>query len=207
MHLNEEAYSADHILQRALQQKDEQWLSVISHLRHDWMNDIQVLYGYMRLNKYDKLAAFMETIKQKAAKESSVAKLGVTKLVVYLQMFRIQCPQILLEVDIEQELQLTELPVPSERVADAAIAVLDGFIRHTYEASNGEPQGLQLEWTVQDEELVLIFDYRGGYREAELNDTLRQAVSMNGSGPQWQLETEFEPQWAAITVRVPFVRE
>src|SRR5690606_26969277 len=82
MDLKEDIISADQTHKRELQARDELLINVINHLRHDWMNDIQVLYGYLRLNKQDKCLDYMEIIKQKAAQESLISRLGVTELVV-----------------------------------------------------------------------------------------------------------------------------
>ncbi|MFD2880227.1 Spo0B domain-containing protein [Paenibacillus rhizoplanae] len=57
----------------------------LNHHRHDWMNDLQVLYGYIQLGKPDKSVQCVERIKERIALDSRIAKLGVPSLVFYLQ--------------------------------------------------------------------------------------------------------------------------
>lgn len=207
MDLEEETNSVDHTHQRELQAKDELLMDVVNYLRHDWMNDIQVLYGYLRMNKVDKMIEFMETIKQKAARESLIAKLGVTELIVYLQTFRVRCPMIQLEVEVEPGLQLQELPVDAGWVANLTIALLDCFQRHTYESMNGELHNLQLEWLTQEQELMLIFDFRGYYDQAALQQSISERIALAGTNSEIRSESEFESQWATLTLAIPLVHE
>jgi stage 0 sporulation protein B (sporulation initiation phosphotransferase) len=207
MDLKEEALSADRTHLRELQAKDELLIDVVNHLRHDWMNDIQVLYGYLRLKKYDKMTRFMETIKQKAARESLISKLGVTELIVYLQTFRVRCPMIQLEVELEPDFNLKELSVNAERVADLTIAVLDCFQAHTYESANGESHYLQMEWIIEDEQLALCFDFRGTYHQAALEQALSEHIAYSGMAVSLRSESEFESQWVTLTIYIPVVRE
>ncbi|MDF2670164.1 MAG: hypothetical protein K0R67_2470 [Paenibacillus sp.] len=205
MDLKDEAISADRTHKHELLARDELLIDVINHLRHDWMNDIQVLYGYLRLNKHDKLMAFMETIKQKAARESMISKLGVTELIVYLYSFRVQCPQIELEVELEQDFQLKELPVEAEQVAELVIAILDCFKTLTYESDCGETYHLQLEWNVEEAALTLRFDFRGESDQDTLQRQIAARVAAVNEHMLVQMETEFESQWATLTIRVPFI--
>lgn len=207
MDLKEQALSADRTHQLELQAKDELLIDVVSHLRHDWMNDIQVLYGYLRLNKYDKMIAFMETIKQKAARESLISKLGVTELIVYLQTFRVRCPMIQLEVELEPDFNLKELPINAERVAGLTIAVLDCFQAHTYESAIGESHYLQMEWISGEELLALCFDFRGTYHQAALEQALKVQIAYAGMAVPFRSESEFESQWMTLTIFIPVIRE
>ena len=44
-----------------------QWTAIrtLNHHRHDWMNDLQVLYGYIRMNKPDKSVECVENIRDR----------------------------------------------------------------------------------------------------------------------------------------------
>lgn len=50
--------------ERMLQETQLAAIHLMNHQRHDWMNDLQLLYGYVRLKKYDKLPDCVETIKE-----------------------------------------------------------------------------------------------------------------------------------------------
>lgn len=83
--------------------------ATLSHHRHDWMNDLQILYGYIQLRKYDKLTACVERIKERMLIESKISRLGIPSLIFYLQSFREINKQVQLTVLIEDDLQLDEL--------------------------------------------------------------------------------------------------
>ncbi|MDP4095653.1 Spo0B domain-containing protein [Paenibacillus sp. P96] len=57
--------------------------AALNHHRHDWMNDLQVLYGYIRMGKYDKSAECVERIKERAAQDSKLSKLGIPALIFF----------------------------------------------------------------------------------------------------------------------------
>lgn len=83
--------------------------ATLSHHRHDWMNDLQILYGYIQLRKYDKLAACVERIKERMLIESKISRLGIPSLTFYLQSFRERNSHVQLTVLIEGDLQLDVL--------------------------------------------------------------------------------------------------
>lgn len=56
-------------------------IRMLNHHRHDWMNELQILYGYIQLGKLDKSVACVERIKERMALESKISKLGIPSLV------------------------------------------------------------------------------------------------------------------------------
>lgn len=71
-----------------IQSMEKTAIASLNHHRHDWMNDLQVLYGYLRLGKLDKSLQCVERIKERVTEESRISKLGIPSLVFYLQSFR-----------------------------------------------------------------------------------------------------------------------
>ena len=55
----------------------DQLLTMINLLRHDWMNDAQVLFGYIRLKKQDRLEAYTNKMKTEMLAQSQLCKLGL----------------------------------------------------------------------------------------------------------------------------------
>lgn len=147
---------------------DELLVQTLSHIRHDWMNDIQVLYGYLKLKKYDKMTDYVETIKQKIARESSVSRLGVPALVAYLNSFRVRCRSIRLDVELGAEAQLDKLPIDTGAVTEAVIERLESFVRHASMLPDGELNQLLLSFDVCDGKLEIGFYYSGGCHWSEL---------------------------------------
>ncbi|WP_127587996.1 Spo0B domain-containing protein [Paenibacillus koleovorans] len=195
---------------RELQAKDELLVDLVSHMRHDWMNDIQVLHGYLRLNKHDKLLAFMDTIRQKAARDSLITKLGVTELVVYLLTFRLKCPTIELEVELEPEFALLALPVQTKAVAGLAMTVLECIKAHANESRDGGLHHVQMEWTrgeEDEEELTLIFDLNGDFDMQPLEHAIEQVCDEAGREMPVLQASEYGERWASVTIHFPYIRE
>lgn len=59
--------------------KETEWTLVetLRHARHDWMNDIQIVKGYLALSKLDEAARAADHIIVKAAQESKLCNLGM----------------------------------------------------------------------------------------------------------------------------------
>ncbi|WP_197076547.1 Spo0B domain-containing protein [Domibacillus indicus] len=61
------------------QVEKEEWTVVktLRHARHDWMNDIQVVKGYLAMNNLDEAARATDHIIMKAVQESRLCNLGM----------------------------------------------------------------------------------------------------------------------------------
>lgn len=184
-------------------EREELFVQTINHLRHDWMNDIQVLYGYLKLKKYDKMHDYMETIKEKMLRESGVSKLGVPALVMYLQSFRVRCRSIGLDVELEPGLQLAELPVDGRQVTDAIVAVVEAFVRQAGVTADGEPNRIRLKLSVRERLLVIGFDYSGSYDSSGLKRELRNLPLSCGVGQLIEGKATYDEDGAVIDIYMP----
>ncbi|EGG34140.1 Spo0B domain-containing protein [Paenibacillus sp. HGF5] len=76
------ARKSDERRQQAIIRNMEQTaIQMLNHHRHDWMNELQILYGYIQLGKLDKTVGSVERIKDRMATESRISKLGIPSLV------------------------------------------------------------------------------------------------------------------------------
>ncbi|MFH5182245.1 Spo0B domain-containing protein [Paenibacillus sp. TAB 01] len=141
----------------------EQYLRMISlfnHYRHDWMNEIQLLFGYIKLKKYDKLDGLMEKIRVKVQTESLVAKLGVPELVVYLFSFQTEAKNLLLDVHMEQEIHLNELFADAEGIGHMLIAVMELLKSQAVKHPDNEYR-MTLRLGAENDALKADFRYEG----------------------------------------------
>ncbi|MDU4698138.1 MULTISPECIES: Spo0B domain-containing protein [Paenibacillus] len=136
--------------------------ATLGHHRHDWMNDLQILYGYIQLRKIDKLADCVERIKGRMAVESKIARLGIPALVFYLQSFREMNGSVQLEVDIEDELQLDSLLTvdEAEELTDAIVETVRIF-QFSGRSSWGETLQLKMSIYREGGEVMVRFDQVG----------------------------------------------
>lgn len=100
-------------------------IQTLSHHRHDWMNELQVLYGYLRLGKPDKAVEVVDRIRVRMDHDSRLSHIGNPKLSIYLLSFRTMCDSIRLEVETEEGLQLGRTPADADRIADAVIGMIN----------------------------------------------------------------------------------
>ncbi|MGF9711413.1 Spo0B domain-containing protein [Paenibacillus naphthalenovorans] len=153
---------------------DQRILRLFNHYRHDWMNDIQILMGYVQLKKYDKLSPLMEKIKAKVQQESYISKLGIPHLILHLLTFQAEVKELALDIRLEEEVHLSELEHP-EASAEEIIAVLDAF-KEEATASMEDESFLVLRLSREGQRLLLTAVYEGAYineriaqKEAQLN--------------------------------------
>ncbi|MDO3681733.1 Spo0B domain-containing protein [Paenibacillus ehimensis] len=172
---------------------DLRLLRLFNHYRHDWMNDIQILMGYVQLKKYDKLLPLMEKIKEKVRQESYVSKLGIPSLIVYLLTFQAEVKELRLEIALEEEIHLQELMEPQE-AADAVMAMLACF-REEAGDSKDEENVLELRLVRTKDRLKLTACYEGKYAAQRLQRKERALQETNES-----LETYYGEHTAVWTL-------
>ncbi|WP_151736493.1 Spo0B domain-containing protein [Paenibacillus tengchongensis] len=154
------------VQERTLQQAANRTLN---HHRHDWMNDLQVLYGYIRLGKPDKSLEFVERIKERIALDSRISKLGIPSLVFYLQSYRTLRTNLELDVQVEEGLQLQDKLSPAS--GEELTAVIMQTVR-AYQFSGNAQQGdtctLRLGFAQEGDEVLVSFETEGNHGNPEL---------------------------------------
>lgn len=157
-------------------EQDLRVLRLFNHYRHDWMNDIQILMGYVQLKKYDKLLKMMEKIKDKVQQESLISKLGMPSLILYLFAFKSEVKELQLNIRINEEIHLQELPYPNE-VAEGVMMLLEGFKQEALTQADSEVHALELTWSKQERTLSLHISYEGGYLPDRLQQLEQSLIS------------------------------
>ncbi|MBO9609224.1 MAG: Spo0B domain-containing protein [Paenibacillaceae bacterium] len=180
---------------------DLRLIRTVNHYRHDWMNDLQVMSGYLQLGKYDELRRFIEKVKEKSCVESNTAKLGDPSLVAYFQSFRAEHHSLTLEIELERELNLAALPLDAERVSGLIRDVTE--LIHTHAAiAEAEPNTLSIGFDAEETGLLVDFVYTGSYREKLRGELTRYGE--RAARDLAELHMEWGERTAAVTVRVPF---
>ncbi len=157
-------------------------LDVINHQRHDWMNELQLLYGYVRLKKFDKLPDCVETIKERMADESRISKLGSPELVVYLLKNRVSGLMMPLEVHLSETVELSRLALGTSQ--DQITELIERAVqvyRFAPKANGQAVAPLKLSISVEDNRLWIDFDYQGKLlRPDEVASQLQQMATERG---------------------------
>ncbi|WP_213619614.1 Spo0B domain-containing protein [Paenibacillus sp. J22TS3] len=174
--------------------------ATLGHHRHDWMNDLQILYGYIQLGKHDKLVHCVERIKERMNTESSISKLGIPALVFYLQSFREVNGSVHLDVEIEEGLQLGDLldDGQAEELTDAIMDTIRAY-QFTGRSSWGEILELKMSMYTEDREVVVMFEQDGNCGNAEM---LRQRIEETVQGKRIKAGLTGSPQ-SSFELRIP----
>ncbi|MBP1996787.1 Spo0B domain-containing protein [Paenibacillus eucommiae] len=181
---------------------DNHILQIVNRLRHDWMNDIQVLFGYIQLKKYDNLSPYMEKIRVSMQQESFLTKLGIPSLVAYILTFRVYAKAIRLEIALEHEIFLQELPVQADLIFRLVRDTVELFNEHAAEEPD-EAGILSLEFDVGKDHLLLDFVYQGTYCQEELELAVRDRF-FRDSGEFTVNMHDFQEKEAVIALRLPY---
>jgi len=138
----------------------------LNHHRHDWMNDLQVLFGYIRLQKQDKTIEYVEKIRERMANESSIAKLGVPSLISFIQSFRTVTNSLQLQVSIKGDVCLNECAEDSGKIAQTLIHTINAY-RFAVKPDFGDPAVLRMELWRDGDAVYASFYYQGEFVNEE----------------------------------------
>ncbi|MCL6605936.1 MAG: Spo0B domain-containing protein [Paenibacillus sp.] len=152
--------------ERSLQQAA---IRTLNHHRHDWMNDLQVLYGYIQLGKPDKTVQTVERIKERIALDSRIAKLGVPSLVFYIQSFRTYSSNLELVVAVEEGLNLED-KLTHEAQDELTTVIMQSVRAYQYSglAPQGEARKLMIGFTQDGGDILISFEGEGMNGNPEL---------------------------------------
>lgn len=133
--------------------------ATLGHHRHDWMNELQILYGYIQLGKYDKLKDCVERIKERMAEDSKISRLGIPSLVFYLYSFREMNGSIQLNVQIQEDLNLGDVLAEqdAERFTEAIMETIR-YYQYAGRSSWGELPKLKLGLSRLGGEIIADFE-------------------------------------------------
>lgn len=179
-----------------------QIIELISHYRHDWLNDLQLLFGYVSLKKYDKLEGCMDKIRTKTLQESSIAKLGIPSLVAFLISFRLYYNALALVLEMDEDINLASLPLDQEKVSRLVQMTVKLIHAHAV-PSLDEPNVLSVQFDLESNALLFDLIYQGGYDEIALQQGIKLILS--AFTIQFAtIEEEYTVNQAVMTIRLPF---
>jgi len=183
---------------------DEQrrlWIDTMSHARHDWLNDLQMIVGYVQLRKYDKLAGCVEKLKQKMAEESRTSKLEAPGLVEALLTARARIRRYAFAYRIDDKFALRGQGASAAEIAVRRL--LEGFEEAAEKGAQGSDNELLCAFEGDEAEAAIVFSYRGAYSAGAMGRTiaeLKKQLRLNA--PACVLEAAFDADEATVKVRL-----
>ncbi|GIQ70164.1 hypothetical protein XYCOK13_29880 [Xylanibacillus composti] len=179
----------------------ETFVQAVSMRRHDYMNDIQLLMGYLQLKKYDKLKDFVEILKDRATQESHMFRWGIPDLIIHMYTLGALSRKLQLTVESDEDVQLHKLPLDSGYVASRIMGLTDMFEQIAVEghASNQ----LTVAVYVENAELFAVYEYEGEYETEALHRLAGGFLDQHDKRLGTSLQWDEHEGWLTVTMRVP----
>jgi len=174
--------------QSAVSPELESFLLCMSHQRHDWLNHLQVLLGYLKLQRYEFCEEYIKKVTESTNKESQVSHLGYQPLVAFLLTFNALHKEMTVEVELPDALDLRELLFEDqERIFTLITGVVE--IYRSYALDNqGDPNVFVLHIQLLDECLYISTEYEGNLDGKASLMALHTLVKNIGNGEGFFVE-------------------
>ncbi|MBN6186503.1 Spo0B domain-containing protein [Aneurinibacillus sp. BA2021] len=147
-------------------------IEVINHQRHDWLNHIQVILGYLKLEKYEMCEEYIRRIIGEANRDTLVSRLEYPPLVAYLLSFHALHNNMRIEVEIPVSFSLVELH-DGEKIGDFILAVIELYQQHAL-YNEGQSNTLLLTLHREEGSLQVAADFAGELDIAGITPVLNQ---------------------------------
>ncbi|MFD2116466.1 Spo0B domain-containing protein [Paenibacillus yanchengensis] len=156
-------------------------IKTINYHRHDWMNELQVLYGYASLKRYEQGLEYMSQTKDKLMIESQIAKLGSPLLISYLYSFRTLQGYVVLDMDIEGTVVLDQLLAQWRKFSEVMIEIIEIY-RLLADTSNLTSNRLVFKLKAENKFVYAQFCYEGQLKDEQqwldkINNVLKQVAT------------------------------
>jgi stage 0 sporulation protein B (sporulation initiation phosphotransferase) len=189
------------LLTEMKEKKDLELIRTLDHHRHDWMNDVQVLFGYIQLNKREKLLAYIERLGDQMKREGLISKLGIPFLVSYFISFRASTNLLVLNVNLDKEISLAGLGEQGSRTAQLIITIVEAY-RCAAGIGEGDANTLSITMDMADQQLFIEFEYNGKYDIEQLSGNLRGINLRIQEYKDTQISSDLSDQAADVDVRL-----
>lgn len=152
------------MLRKAEEDFELQTISIVSAIqlkRHDWMNDLQMIYGYMQLRKFDKVIPYLEILKQKLQQESSIGQLGFPRLELFLLIHLAKSRSFEIELEIEAGMNFTQQGPVRDAYLQKLAETASAFDLSMEELTEEDAEPLYLELYTYQHAVCFAFRYEG----------------------------------------------
>lgn len=185
-------------LERAIEVNDKKTLSIIDyvqHKRHDWMNTLQIVYGYVQLKKIDKIIPHVERIKEELRQESTISQLGFPQMEWFLLCFLAEQHSFEVELEIAEDMDLTNLPIDQDRFKDVFVGIAHAFQSSSAQYMSEEENFLTIVIDTYQNSACFSFLYEGEINTEILKAKVYDIEMLQVAGLQqteMEIQKEFE---------------
>jgi stage 0 sporulation protein B (sporulation initiation phosphotransferase) len=141
----------------------EEFVHYLKHYRHDWLNDIQVIQGYLSLGKIDSAKRVLDQVIMRSHDESKVSQLGDLDLAYFLLTYNWSQDKVTLAVEIEENTAEISSIGKNYPYLLAWIKEITGMVEQGCDPE--EFNHLLLILSVQERGLIMTVEFEGGWEE------------------------------------------
>lgn len=181
-----------------------QILHILQMRRHDDLNHMQILYGYFKLNKPDKVIPYIEGIKSKQLQESLISKLGSMELEWYFYRLEAGYPHLHIELGIEPDTEGN-----AHIWAKPALALCEWFKRMEphIAAGSGREMNLRVRLSMEDETAIVEVELDGIVQWHDMVEDLHgwhQEMQRYSRAAELHLTAEQVEERVEVSMRWPY---
>jgi stage 0 sporulation protein B (sporulation initiation phosphotransferase) len=193
---------------RRMDEERQLWIDTLSHARHDWLNDLQLIIGYVQLRKYDKLAGCVEMLKRRLTEEGRVSKLGALGLVELFLTYRTRPRPFRFELRVGDVVDLRNAADSPDDLETVIRCVLDGFERAAAQGVRGADNSLCCSFDTDKDDVTVQFTYEGAYAAEALSKAVGDIQKrQRSSHTKFVLEEAYGDSQVQLALRVPIRRQ
>jgi len=163
---------------RLITHQTDELLTILNRQRHDWLNHVQVLLGYLHLNRTDQGEAHLKRIAEIAMQESLIARLNNSLLSVFFLTFNALNKEMLLEVDVCEQVDLSSLVLDEQDLFSLVSDILCTANDHVSQ-DGYEPASMQVTLFSGEDGVHFRFDLAGELTAEGLDELEKRVHNSN----------------------------
>ncbi|MEJ8545722.1 Spo0B domain-containing protein [Brevibacillus borstelensis] len=185
-------------------EQTDELLTVLNRQRHDWLNHVQVLLGYLRLGRPEEGEAYLKRVSELAMQESMLARLNCSMLSVFFLTFNALNKDMLIEVDVCSHVDLALTALDEKALFDTVSGIVCTVNKHL-EKNLFEPASMQVSLFKGERGIHFRFDLAGKIRASGIVE-LEKLVRDGNEGPVIVTEWIHTDEEWILELIVPFAK-
>lgn len=186
---------------KLLTEQAELWLQVLNRQRHDWLNHVQVIWGYLRLGRPEEGEQYLKRVTELSLQESMVARINCPRLSVYFLTFNAIHQDLHLDVEVCNAVDLSALAIDAAELFQMVTDLISSLQAHLVQ-EEFETASLLVSLSSDEQGIQFRFDLAGrldasGHTEVE---TLVERAKLSAAVVTEWMKTESE--WV-LALRFP----
>lgn len=178
--------STEHDVQSLFLKEQQKLLSILHHYRHDMSNDLQLIFGYIKLKKYEELERLVKKLTADIMGELPLLNLDDPGLSMDLLLFKQNNKGIGLNLNIEQENIWVDIE-PARTICRRAVLSILYTIANAVILQDGLAHVINVHIKVEDGMLQLGVYYSGRFNNDNFAETMEEELKrlISDSSVSW----------------------